>query len=144
MKRKAALLLLGALLTAGCTPGAPLKSGGENAAQAPLVGPQTISPQEAYERMQSAEAGTYALLDVRTPEEFAGGHIPGAALLPDHEIGARAGEVLPDKEKPVFLYCRSGRRSRDAARQLSDMGYEAVYDFGGILDWPYETVKGAP
>jgi rhodanese-related sulfurtransferase len=79
------------------------------------------------------------LLDVRTEEEFTERHIPGAVLLPDYEVAEKAAEVLPDKNALILVYCRTGRRSANAANELIEMGYTNVYDFGGINDWPYET-----
>lgn len=96
-----------------------------------------ISAEEAKNMMESLES--YTLLDVRTEEEYAEKHIPGAVLIPDTEIAQRAEEELHDKEEPIFVYCRSGRRSKLAARELADLGYKNVYEFGGIIDWPYET-----
>ena len=84
----------------------------------------------------------FILLDVRTEEEFRENRIGGAILIPDYEISARAGLELPDKDAVILIYCRSGRRSENAARELADMGYTNVYDFGGIIDWPYETASG--
>lgn len=82
------------------------------------------------------------LLDVRTLGEFRERRIPGSILLPYDEISLYADEVLPDKDAIILIYCRSGRRSAVAALELIDMGYQRVYDFGGILEWPYETVSG--
>ncbi len=86
----------------------------------------------------------YILLDVRTVEEWTENRIEGALLIPDYEISERAEDELPDKSASILIYCRSGRRSADAANTLVDMGYINVYDFGGISDWPYETVSGSP
>jgi len=83
----------------------------------------------------------YILLDVRTEGEFVNEHIEGAILIPDNEIGERATDELPDKNALILIYCRSGRRSEAAARELVEMGYTNVYDFGGILDWPFETIS---
>lgn len=79
----------------------------------------------------------YVILDVRTQEEYDQGHIPGAVLIPDYEIKARAEKVLPDKDQLILVYCRSGRRSKNAARILVELGYTNIMEFGGILDWPY-------
>ena len=81
----------------------------------------------------------YVILDVRTQEEYDEGHIKNAILIPDYEIADRAESELTDKEQLILVYCRSGRRSKNAAKQLSDMGYSNVKEFGGIIDWPYET-----
>jgi len=79
-------------------------------------------------------------LDVRTQTEFDEGHIERAVLLPVDEIAQRATEVILSFEQVVLIYCRSGVRSENAARALSEMGFVNVYDFGGIIDWPYETM----
>ncbi len=102
---------------------------------------QTISVQEAKEMMDSGEA--IIIVDVRTREEYEAGHIPGALLIPNETISDQQPELLPDQSATILVYCRSGNRSRQASQKLADMGYTAVYDFGGIIDWPYETVAGA-
>lgn len=81
------------------------------------------------------------ILDVRTREEYDQGHIPGAILIPNTEIEAKAADLLPDKEQLILVYCRSGRRSKLAAQSLADLGYTNIREFGGILDWPYEVVQ---
>lgn len=97
-----------------------------------------ISQEAAKEIMDTKEC---IILDVRTPEEFAEGHIPGAILIPDYEIAEKAPNILTDKDALILVYCRSGRRSKNAANQLVDMGYTNIKEFGGIIDWPYETTK---
>ena len=82
------------------------------------------------------------LVDVRTPEEHRQKRIPGSILLPDYELKSRAEEVLPDNDAKIVVYCRSGRRSAEAAKVLKEMGYKNVYDLGGIIDSPYETESG--
>ncbi|NTW05811.1 MAG: rhodanese-like domain-containing protein [Peptococcaceae bacterium] len=81
------------------------------------------------------------VLDVRTESEYLEGHIKDALLLPETEIKYRAEKTLPDKNKKILIYCRSGRRSELAARDLIELGYKEVYDFGGIIDWPYNLEK---
>ena len=98
-----------------------------------------ISAQEAHSMM--GELKGHVLVDVRTAEEFSQGRIAGAILIPDNEIKSRAAAELPDKNAVILVYCRSGRRSANAARELISMGYKNVYDFGGIADWPYDTVR---
>lgn len=97
-----------------------------------------ITAQEAKEIMDT-ETG-YVILDVRTESEYAEGHIKGAVLIPDTEIGKRAEKELTDKEQLILVYCRSGRRSKNAAEELANLGYTNVKEFGGIISWPYETV----
>ena len=82
------------------------------------------------------------LIDVRTPQEYRERRIPGSILLPDYEIRDRAADVIPDKDARIVVYCRSGRRSAQSAHVLRDMGYENVYDLGGINSWPHETISG--
>ena len=84
------------------------------------------------------DAGKATAVDVREPDEFAVGHIPGARLLPLGEVLTRAEEVLPDKNAPWLIYCRTCRRSADAVQKLDSLGYTNLYDLGGILSWPYE------
>lgn len=98
-----------------------------------------ISAQEAKKIMDS-ETG-YVILDVRTEEEFAEGHIPGAILIPDYEIESKAEQILTDKNQLILVYCRSGRRSKNASEALVSLGYTNIREFGGIIDWPYETVS---
>lgn len=83
----------------------------------------------------------YILLDVRTREEFAEGHIKGAICIPNEEIETADLKELPDKEQLILVYCRSGRRSKEASQKLADRGYLNVAEFGGIIDWPGEVVK---
>ena len=86
--------------------------------------------------MDSSE--NYIILDVRTEDEYRDLHIKDAILLPDYDIRRRAGDILIDKEQAIFVYCRSGRRSKLAAQTLAEMGYTNVIEFGGIVKWPYE------
>ena len=96
-----------------------------------------ITAEEAKQIMDGEEG--YIILDVRTQEEYDQGHIPGAILIPDTEIKAEAENVLTDKEQLILVYCRSGRRSKLAAEALVELGYTNIKEFGGIIDWPYET-----
>ena len=97
-----------------------------------------ISAEETHEMMASQEV---VVVDVRTREEYESGHIENAVLVPNVSIGSEMPEALPDKEATLLVYCRSGRRSKDAAQKLLELGYQSVYDFGGVIDWPYELVK---
>ena len=84
---------------------------------------EKITAADAIRLLDAHEA---AAVDVREPDEFAVGHIPGAKLLPLGQVLSRAAEVLPDKNAVWLVYCRTGRR------------YTRLYDLGGILSWPYE------
>ncbi len=96
--------------------------------------------QEEAKHIMDTQSG-YVILDVRTDEEFAAGHIPGAILIPDYEIGSRAAQELTDKTQLILVYCRSGRRSKNAASELASLGYTNVREFGGIIDWQYDIIK---
>ena len=93
-----------------------------------------LTPEEAYDRMQKGG------VTVRTKAEYDDGHIANAVLVPNETISDTPPPELPDKTATLLIYCRSGRRSRDAAEKLLALGYENVYDFGCINDWSYETV----
>ena len=126
--KKLTLLLLAVLLLTACG------QEKENAQEAVYM---NITAEEAKEIMDSQEG--YIILDVRAQAEYDEGHIPGAIVIPHTEIEARAEEALPDKGQLILVYCRSGRRSKIAAEALVELGYTNIREFGGILDWPYET-----
>jgi rhodanese-related sulfurtransferase len=98
-----------------------------------------ITQEEAMQLMSNET--DYILLDVRTREEYAEEHIPGAICIPNEEIGTEPPPELPDKGQLILIYCRSGRRSKEAAQKLFDMGYSNIREFGGINTWPGETVS---
>ena len=124
MKRILPLLLFLLLLT-GC---------GGNAADGAY---RQITQEEAKEMMDNQEV---IILDVREQDEYDGGHIPGAVLLPVGAIDEESATgVIPEKDTTLLVYCRSGSRSKRAAKALADLGYTAVYEFGGIMTWPYEV-----
>ena len=89
--------------------------------------------------MMEADDG-HVVVDVRREDEFETGHIPGAICIPNESITDTMPEQLPDKDQVILIYCRSGRRSKEAAKKLFDMGYLNIYEFGGIIDWTGETV----
>lgn len=100
---------------------------------------EQISAEDAKNIMDSGEE--IIILDVREQDEFDEGHIAGSILIPYTEIEDKAREILPDKDKQILVYCRSGRRSKIAAESLARLGYTNVKEFGGIIDWPYEIEK---
>lgn len=100
---------------------------------------EQITAKTAKKIMDSGE--DIIILDVREKDEFDEGHIPGAILIPYTRIQDKAQEILPDKDKQILVYCRSGRRSKIAAESLAKLGYTNVKEFGGIIDWPYEVEK---
>ena len=96
---------------------------------------EKINPADAIRLLDAHEA---VAVDVREPDEYAVGHIPGARLLPLGQVLTRAAEVLPDKNAVWLVYCHTGRRSADAVQKLESLGYTNLRDLGGILSWPYE------
>ena len=104
------------------------------------AGYHQIGMKEAVSMME--EESEYILLDVRTPEEFVDKHIPGAINIPNEIIETQALSQLPDKDQLILVYCRSGNRSKQASEKLVALGYTNVVEFGGINDWPGETVSG--
>ena len=100
---------------------------------------EQITPEQAKAIMDTEKE--YIIIDARTAEEFAEGHIADAILIPEYEIADRAEKELPDKEQLILVYCRSGRRSKIASEELVKLGYTNVKEFCGIIDWPYKVVK---
>ena len=157
--RNALLLLLIAimLLTAGCASNEPVTA---ETTPAPETSLAPVSPQEThqiadeggmmklpYQQISQATARImmkaddgHVVVDVRRQDEYDEGHIPGAILIPNESIDTEMPEELPDLYQIIMIYCRSGRRSKEAAQKLADMGYVNIYEFGGIIDWEYEIV----
>lgn len=95
-----------------------------------------VSPQEAISLMETET--NYVILDVRTAEEFAEGHIPNALNLPNESISSAPTELLADKDQLILVYCRSGNRSKQASAKLASLGYTNIVEFGGVIQWPGE------
>ena len=102
-------------------------------------GYRQISMDEAIKMMKDEK--NYIILDVRRPDEYAEGHIPGAINVPNEEIGSADIAELPDKSHLILVYCRSGRRSKEASEKLAGLGYTNIVEFGGILDYKGEIEK---
>ena len=98
-----------------------------------------ITADEAAQMLQE-ETG-FVLLDVRTQEEYASGHIPGAICIPNETIGSEEIPELPDKDQLILVYCRSGNRSKQASQKLAEQGYTNVVEFGGINGWTGDLEK---
>lgn len=113
-------VILSAMLLTACTSGNSAKY-------------RHITMAEAVRMME--EESNYIILDVRRPDEYASGHIPGAINIANESIGTGEITQLPDKAQLILVYCRSGRRSREAAEKLVKLGYTNIVEFGGILDW---------
>ena len=98
-----------------------------------------ISMDEAVNMMKNEK--NYIILDVRRPDEYAKGHIPGAINVPNEEIGTAEIAKLPNKSQLILVYCRSGRRSKEASEKLVKLGYTNIVEFGGIQDYEGEIEK---
>ena len=127
MKKWFVLMVLFGLVLTGC-------AGSSN-----KNGYTSISQEKAIEMMKSLK--DYQIVDVRREEEFREGHIEGAILVPNESIQNEAPKELPRKDQPIFVYCRSGNRSRQAAKKLVALGYTKVYEMGGIGTWPGMIVR---
>ena len=103
-------------------------------------GYKQVSMEEELELMEADS--DYILLDVRRDDEFEEGHIPGAINIPNESIGTEEIAELPDKNQTIYVYCRSGNRSKQASQKLVDLGYTDVIEFGGIIDYSGEIEKG--
>lgn len=122
-------IVLAALLLTGCT-----------AKNQDALGYRQISMEEAAKLME--QETDYLLLDVRTAEEFQQGHIPEAMNLPNEDIGTQQLTQLPQKDQLLLVYCRSGNRSKQAAKKLVNLGYTNVVEIGGIMDWTGDLAAG--
>ena len=126
--KKLSLILLAMLVLAACG------QDKENKKESVYV---NITAQEAKKIMDTEQ--NYIILDTRTQTEYDEKHIPGAIVISHDEIKEKAESALPDKDQLILVYCRSGRRSKLAAEDLVELGYTNIKEFGGIIDWPYET-----
>jgi len=131
MKRMLPMLLLLSFVLTGCAASATLSETNTY---------RQITMVEAVELMEKEQ--NYLILDVRTQQEYAAGHIPGAIVIPNETIGNEEIAQLPDKDQLIMVYCRSGNRSKQASDKLVKLGYTNIVEFGGIIDWPGETVSG--
>ena len=129
MQNMLLILLLPVLLLTGC-------AAASNPTEANTY--RQITMTEAVKMME--KEANYVLLDVRTEQEFAAGHIPGAILVPNETIGMQEIPLLPDKDQLIMVYCRSGNRSKQASSKLVQLGYTNVIEIGGINSWPGEIV----
>lgn len=123
-------VILGVLLTVVIVPSANVNSPN------PTRGYRKITAEDAKARMDSGD--NIIILDVRTEAEYNAGHIQNAILLPNETITNKKPDLLPDLDAEILVYCRSGNRSAQAAKKLIAIGYTNVYDFGGIISWPYD------
>lgn len=127
------ILLMAVVVAGACTAGTGEVPAGETL-------PQTIEDitvQEAAEMIEERRGNAdFAIIDVRTPDEFAEGHIEGAVLVNfrDDDFRDKVGEL--DRDKTHLIYCRSGARSAGARDVMAELGFREVYNMlGGILGW---------
>ena len=103
----------------------------------------------AYHKITAEEAkalideGGVIVVDVRTPKEYADGHVPGALNIPNEDIESTQPSQLGSTDDKLIVYCRTGVRSKQASDKLVALGFTEVNDMGGIVDWPYGTVAGS-
>lgn len=126
------VVAVGVIAAGGGSAGDAVDVAADVPAEGLAAAPQNISPTQFQSQFAGGD-GDYVLIDVRTPSEFADGHIPGAVNIPVQELGARLNEV--PQGVPVVLYCRSGNRSAEAVNILDRAGFDGLYDLGGIIDW---------
>ena len=130
--RRYAVVFLVLIIMSGCAMGEVMEGDG-------MERSYTQISQETAKEMMTRDDG-HVVVDVRRQDEYDGGHIPGAILIPNESIEAEPPETLPDLDQIILVYCRSGRRSKEAAQKLFDMGYTNIYEFGGIIDWTGDIV----
>ncbi len=145
MKRIVTLILILLLVFSAC---APQNGSSGNVSENNTVPQNNAAPAAVYKQITREQAKEmmarddgHIIVDVRRQDEYDEGHIPGAVLIPNETIGSERPSQLPDLEQIILVYCRSGRRSKEASQKLADMGYVNVYEFGGIIDWTGEIVK---
>lgn len=143
------LMLVGVLImAAGCGSAGtveqagsaePAGTGGSQSVESrhETAGTYTQISQEEARTMMESEDG-HIVVDVRRQDEYDSGHIPGAVCIPNESIGEVPPAELSDPDQVVLIYCRTGRRSKEAAQKLADLGYSNIYEFGGIVDWTGE------
>ena len=129
MKRDILLVLAVVMMLSGCA----LANSSTSASY------KQITQEEAKEMMKKDDG--HIIIDVRRQDEYDEGHIPGAVLIPNESITDKQPEELPKLDQIILVYCRSGRRSKEASQKLADIGYTNVYEFGGINTWTGEIVK---
>ena len=128
MEKLIAILLIGLCVITGCS----------NSKETSLARIEKISVDEVYKISENIDKyQEYVIIDVRTEDEYNGGHIKNAINIPVANIS----EIEVSKDKKIIVYCRSGSRSTTAAGELQKLGYKSIYNMGGVLDWNYDLVK---
>ena len=128
MEKLIVILLIGLCVITGCS----------NSKETSLARIEKISVDEVYKISENIDKyQEYVIIDVRTEDEYNGGHIKNAINIPVANIS----EIEVSKDKKIIVYCRSGSRSTTAAVELQKLGYKSIYNMGGVLDWNYDLVK---
>lgn len=141
-----AVALVAALGLSACA-GGPTNSGSSAEGSNGGINTATDTETSAYHKITAADAkalmdeGGVTVVDVRTQQEYADGHVPGAVNIPNEDITTTPPDGL-NKDDTLIVYCRTGVRSKQASDKLVSMGFTNVNDMGGIVDWTYDTVKG--
>jgi len=134
---------------AACSPEAGVPASTSTYQRETAAATSAVEP-EVYTKITAEHAkaimdkgGGVTVVDVRTEEEYREGHIKNAILVSNETLNSgKRPENLPDLDAILLVYCRTGVRSREASQKLEELGYKHIYDFGGITDWPYDTVTG--
>lgn len=135
------------LAVAGCAQApsggsASSMGGNETAATGSAASGDAYRKITAEEGKKLIDAGGVTVVDVRTPQEYAEAHVPGAINIPNEDIGTAQPAELGNLDEPLVVYCRTGVRSKQASDKLVAMGFTNVNDMGGIVDWTYDKVSG--
>ncbi|MDO4711468.1 MAG: rhodanese-like domain-containing protein [Peptostreptococcaceae bacterium] len=144
MKRITALLLAGILVfgAIGCSKNDHGSTTPENGQTQDAMTVKEMKGQELIDFMADEDRSLDALLiDVRSADEYAEGHIEHAVNIPHDEFESRLTEIEGYKDHPVILYCNTGNKSGKAAQTLIDNGFKVVYNAEGVKDFQYELVK---
>lgn len=142
MKKALVVVVLSAMVMSGCSGRSDETTTQTSKAMETIETEETTMPANTYTSISMDEArtifeqdGDYIIVDVRRADEFAEGHIPGAINIANESISTEMPSELPDKNQVIYIYCRSGNRSKQASEKLAAMGYTNIIEFGGILDW---------
>ena len=142
MKKALVVVVLSAMVMSGCSGRSDETTTQTSKAMETIEMEETTMPANTYTSISMDEArtifeqdGDYIIVDVRRADEFAEGHIPGAINIANESISTEMPSELPDKNQVIYIYCRSGNRSKQASEKLATMGYTNIIEFGGIIDW---------
>ncbi len=137
MNFKYAFIALGVLFLCAVVIAQNLKKGSKDVF---MAGYESVAMEEGLKMMEGDK--DFVLIDARRPDEYAGGHIPGALLLTNETMTEeKAEKIIPSKDTKIYVYCRSGRRSKLASQKLSEYGYTSIVEIGGIIDYKGQIEK---